>query len=351
MRRWGVCGGEGRGGAAHGPPHTRMHAPTPPRTHATHSVKKVALDQLTFGPLNNICVMLFFAVVVEGRSLRYARGKIARDYPTVQARAPGGCCCCPCCCTPLLLLLLLGMVCARRQRWWCPAPATRARALPHARSLAGARLAAVAGGAVDQPGIRAAQGEEGVGQVVGGWPFLDPHHTHACTRAPATHPPTTHQPHRPPPLRSCACCGATWCRLGGPPSSSSAPALPPPPPLHTLRGAPWGASSNRSRRACPCTSPTGCEQREGRGGLACPPRPARPPAAAAATCRACGPSPSLPVPPPQPLSLHAANPRVWSARCLCSPPLPAHGHNDRCVNPAFNGSAAWQGDWLVVWCW
>ena len=168
MRRWGVCGGEGRGGAAHGPPHTRMHAPTPPRTHATHSVKKVALDQLTFGPLNNICVMLFFAVVVEGRSLRYARGKIARDYPTVQARAPGGCCCCPCCCTPLLLLLLLGMVCARRQRWWCPAPATRARALPHARSLAGARLAAVAGGAVDQPGIRAAQGEEGVGQVVGG---------------------------------------------------------------------------------------------------------------------------------------------------------------------------------------
>ncbi|KAG7671539.1 putative Peroxisomal membrane protein PMP22 [Nannochloris sp. 'desiccata'] len=46
--------------------------------------KKVALDQLTCGPLNNIMFMIYISMIVEGRSWNATKLKIRADYANVQ---------------------------------------------------------------------------------------------------------------------------------------------------------------------------------------------------------------------------------------------------------------------------
>jgi peroxisomal membrane protein 2 len=46
--------------------------------------KKVAFDQLTYGPLNNIMFMLYISMIVEGRSWKATSSRIRADYPNVQ---------------------------------------------------------------------------------------------------------------------------------------------------------------------------------------------------------------------------------------------------------------------------
>lgn len=48
--------------------------------------KKVLLDQLTYGPLNNVLFMIFMAKVIEGRSWRTTLLKMKADYPAIQLR-------------------------------------------------------------------------------------------------------------------------------------------------------------------------------------------------------------------------------------------------------------------------
>jgi hypothetical protein len=48
--------------------------------------KKVLLDQLTYGPLNNILFMMFMAKLIEGRSWKTTLSKIKADYPAIQLR-------------------------------------------------------------------------------------------------------------------------------------------------------------------------------------------------------------------------------------------------------------------------
>eukprot|EP00850_Spirogloea_muscicola_P001914 SM000007S20874 [mRNA] locus=s7:625265:626130:- [translate_table: standard] len=45
---------------------------------------KVAVEQLTYGPIMNLANMFFIARVVEGRPMPAVREKIRRDYPSVQ---------------------------------------------------------------------------------------------------------------------------------------------------------------------------------------------------------------------------------------------------------------------------
>lgn len=46
--------------------------------------KKVAVDQLTYGPLNNVLFMTYISMVVEGRSVKATRAKLTADYRGVQ---------------------------------------------------------------------------------------------------------------------------------------------------------------------------------------------------------------------------------------------------------------------------
>ncbi|KAK9830985.1 hypothetical protein WJX81_005416 [Elliptochloris bilobata] len=50
-------------------------------------LQKVALDQLTYGPLCNILLMSYVALLVEGRSLTFTKAKLMQDYPAVQLNA------------------------------------------------------------------------------------------------------------------------------------------------------------------------------------------------------------------------------------------------------------------------
>lgn len=50
------------------------------------SGKKVLLDQLTYGPLQNILFMSYIAYVVEGRSWGATMAKLRADLPMVQSR-------------------------------------------------------------------------------------------------------------------------------------------------------------------------------------------------------------------------------------------------------------------------
>lgn len=46
--------------------------------------KKVAFDQFTYGPLNNIMFMTFIARMVDGKSWEATRATIRKDYTSVQ---------------------------------------------------------------------------------------------------------------------------------------------------------------------------------------------------------------------------------------------------------------------------
>lgn len=56
----------------------------PDRTDPFRPAKKVTLDQLTYGPLNNIMFMSYISMVVENKSARATRSKLRADYPSVQ---------------------------------------------------------------------------------------------------------------------------------------------------------------------------------------------------------------------------------------------------------------------------
>ncbi|GLC34883.1 hypothetical protein PLESTB_001174100 [Pleodorina starrii] len=47
-------------------------------------LKKVVVDQLTYGPVCNVLFMSFATLVLEGKSLSFLMQKIPRDYPGVQ---------------------------------------------------------------------------------------------------------------------------------------------------------------------------------------------------------------------------------------------------------------------------
>ncbi|RZC81479.1 hypothetical protein C5167_044049 [Papaver somniferum] len=49
--------------------------------------KKVLLEQLISSPWNNILFMVYYGLVVDGRSWSLVRSKVRRDYPTVQLTA------------------------------------------------------------------------------------------------------------------------------------------------------------------------------------------------------------------------------------------------------------------------
>ncbi|BDA42748.1 Peroxisomal membrane protein PMP22 [Coccomyxa sp. Obi] len=46
--------------------------------------KKVLLDQLTYGPFNNILFMSYIALIVEGRSWEFTQAKLFRDFAGIQ---------------------------------------------------------------------------------------------------------------------------------------------------------------------------------------------------------------------------------------------------------------------------
>lgn len=45
---------------------------------------KVIIDQVTYGPVNNIANMTFFALMVESKGWKHLIAKIMQDYPAVQ---------------------------------------------------------------------------------------------------------------------------------------------------------------------------------------------------------------------------------------------------------------------------
>ncbi|CAK0760882.1 hypothetical protein CVIRNUC_002809 [Coccomyxa viridis] len=47
-------------------------------------IKRVLLDQLTFGPLSNAVFMSYIALVVEGRSFDFTKAKLYTDFSGVQ---------------------------------------------------------------------------------------------------------------------------------------------------------------------------------------------------------------------------------------------------------------------------
>ncbi|EFN52473.1 hypothetical protein CHLNCDRAFT_138820 [Chlorella variabilis] len=59
----------------------------PDKSDALRSVKKVLVDQLAYGPVQNALFMAFLASVVEGRSWATTRAKLASDWPGVQRRS------------------------------------------------------------------------------------------------------------------------------------------------------------------------------------------------------------------------------------------------------------------------
>ncbi|RRT42496.1 hypothetical protein BHM03_00059698 [Ensete ventricosum] len=46
--------------------------------------KKVLLEQLTASPWNNMLFMMYYGLVLEGRSFSLVRRKIRKDYPSIQ---------------------------------------------------------------------------------------------------------------------------------------------------------------------------------------------------------------------------------------------------------------------------
>lgn len=48
------------------------------------AVKKVVVEQLTYGPLCNVLFMAYISLVVEGRPLGFLQQKLRADYPAVQ---------------------------------------------------------------------------------------------------------------------------------------------------------------------------------------------------------------------------------------------------------------------------
>ncbi|CAN1165692.1 Peroxisomal membrane protein PMP22 [Linum perenne] len=46
--------------------------------------KKVAVEQLTSSPWNNLMFMIYYGLVVEGRPWMHVKSKIKQDYPKVQ---------------------------------------------------------------------------------------------------------------------------------------------------------------------------------------------------------------------------------------------------------------------------
>ncbi|WCJ24082.1 Peroxisomal membrane 22 kDa (Mpv17/PMP22) family protein [Euphorbia peplus] len=46
--------------------------------------KKVLFEQLTTSPVNNILFMIYYGLVIEGRPWSLVKGKIRKDYPSVQ---------------------------------------------------------------------------------------------------------------------------------------------------------------------------------------------------------------------------------------------------------------------------
>lgn len=50
------------------------------------AIKKVCVDQLTYGPLNNILMIFFIAKIVEGRSWNATRTRLYYSYPSVQLK-------------------------------------------------------------------------------------------------------------------------------------------------------------------------------------------------------------------------------------------------------------------------
>ncbi|XP_022138396.1 peroxisomal membrane protein PMP22 [Momordica charantia] len=53
----------------------------------TTVAKKVLLEQLTSSPWNNILFMIYYGLVVEGRSWSLVKNKVRKDYPTIQLAA------------------------------------------------------------------------------------------------------------------------------------------------------------------------------------------------------------------------------------------------------------------------
>ncbi|XP_057959887.1 peroxisomal membrane protein PMP22 [Malania oleifera] len=51
------------------------------------TAKKVLLEQLTSSPWNNMFFMMYYGLVVEGRSWWFAKSKVRKDYPSVQLTA------------------------------------------------------------------------------------------------------------------------------------------------------------------------------------------------------------------------------------------------------------------------
>jgi peroxisomal membrane protein 2 len=51
------------------------------------SLKKVLVDQLTYGPLQNALFMAFLATAIEGRSWPTVQARLVAELPAVQARA------------------------------------------------------------------------------------------------------------------------------------------------------------------------------------------------------------------------------------------------------------------------
>ncbi|PIN15890.1 Peroxisomal membrane protein MPV17 [Handroanthus impetiginosus] len=49
--------------------------------------KKVLLEQLTSSPWNNLFFMMYYGLIVEGRSWGLVRKKVGKDYPSVQLTA------------------------------------------------------------------------------------------------------------------------------------------------------------------------------------------------------------------------------------------------------------------------
>ncbi|XP_052622643.1 uncharacterized protein LOC122195668 [Lactuca sativa] len=53
----------------------------------TTVAKKVLLEQVTSSPWNNLIFMLYYGLVIEGRSWIQVKSKIKKEYPTVQYAA------------------------------------------------------------------------------------------------------------------------------------------------------------------------------------------------------------------------------------------------------------------------
>ncbi|KAJ8434849.1 hypothetical protein Cgig2_022128 [Carnegiea gigantea] len=49
-----------------------------------HVLHKVLLEQLTASPWNNLFFMMYYGLVVDGRSWTMVRSKIRKDYPSIQ---------------------------------------------------------------------------------------------------------------------------------------------------------------------------------------------------------------------------------------------------------------------------